>query len=268
MHREITDRPGARTLEDVRESIVFSGVYFDYRDPDGSARVLANINLKAERGQVVAIVGSSGAGKSTLVNLLPRFFEVSDGSIRIDGVDIRDLTQASLRGSIAIVTQETFLFNDTIRNNIRYGKMTASEAEVIEASRAALAHDFILQLPMQYETVVGERGQRLSGGERQRLAIARALLKNSPILILDEATSALDSESEKLVQAALARLMQNRTTFVIAHRLSTVRRADVIVVLESGQIHELGTHDTLIERDGIYRRLFRLQFEGATSAGS
>src|SRR5262249_11709359 len=203
---------------------------------------------------------SSGAGKTTLVNLLPRFYDLTEGSVTIDGMDIRRATLQSLRAQIALVTQETFLFNDTARNNIAYGRPGAGEAEIVEAAKAALAHDFIMQLPQGYDTVIGERGQRLSGGERQRVSIARAILKNAPILILDEATSALDSESEKLVQSALANLIRHRTTFVIAHRLSTIRQADVIVVLDEGEIKEVGTHHVLMDRNGIYRKLYDLQF--------
>jgi subfamily B ATP-binding cassette protein MsbA len=200
------------------------------------------------------------------VSLIPRFYDVTCGSVLIDGIDIREFTQASLRSQIAIVTQDTFLFNDTIRNNIAYGDIDASEERIREAARAALAHDFIMGFPMGYETVIGERGQRLSGGERQRIAIARAILKNAPILILDEATSALDSESEQLVQKALANLMQDRTTFMIAHRLSTIRNADMIVVLEQGRIKEMGTHDSLVERDGLYNRFCRLQAQEPSAA--
>jgi len=212
---------------------------------------------------VVAIVGSSGAGKSTLVHLIPRFFDVSSGSLKLDGHDVREVTLGSLRAQVGIVTQETILFNDTVRNNIAYGQPHVALAQVEAAARAALAHDFISALPEGYDSVIGERGLRLSGGERQRLAIARALLKNAPILILDEATSALDSESEALVQPALGNLMQGRTVLVIAHRLSTVRRADRIVVLENGTIADIGTHDDLMQRDGTYRRLYDLQFVDA-----
>jgi ATP-binding cassette, subfamily B, bacterial MsbA len=260
-HVEIQDRPGARELEGVKGSIEFRDVCFDYRDALGSTRVLRNIRLKVPPRRVVALVGSSGSGKSTMLNLLPRFYDVTEGSVLIDGIDLRDYTQASLRRNIAVVTQETFLFNDTVRNNIAYGKFRAGDGEVIEAARAALAHDFITQLPEGYETMIGERGQRLSGGERQRISIARAVLRNAPILILDEATSALDSESEKLVQQALSNLMMERTTFVIAHRFSTVRNADLILVLDDGEITEMGTHDALIERGGLYARLYRLQTE-------
>ena len=206
-------------------------------------------------------MGSSGSGKTTLVGLIPRFYDPTSGVVRIDGADIREFTQNSLRSQIAIVTQETFLFNDTVRNNIAYGNISAPEDKIIEASRAALADDFISKFPMKYDTMIGERGQRLSGGERQRISIARALLKDAPILILDEATSALDSESEKLVQQALANLIRNRTTFVIAHRLSTIRNADVILVLDHGRIVESGTHDSLMLQDGPYRKFFRLQTE-------
>jgi subfamily B ATP-binding cassette protein MsbA len=208
----------------------------------------------------VAIVGSSGAGKSTLVQLIPRFFDVTGGAIRIDGHDVRDLTLASIRAQIAIVSQETILFNETVRNNIAYGLPDVKDETVIEAARTALAHDFIQQLPEGYNTIIGEKGLRLSGGERQRIAIARALLKNAPILILDEATSALDNESESLVQSALQNLMAGRTVFVIAHRLTTIRRVDRIVVLEHGKITDSGTHEDLLTRLGTYRKLYELQF--------
>ena len=264
-HVEIQDRPDARTLEGVRESIEFRNVHFAYDGYEDEAHVLKNINLAISHRQVVALVGSSGSGKTTLVSMIPRFYEASIGSILIDGVDIREYSQNSLRRNIALVTQETFLFNDTVRNNIAYGNPNAVDEQVVAAARAALAHDFIMQLPMQYETVIGERGQRLSGGERQRLSIARAILKNAPILVLDEATSALDSASEKLVQEALANLMHDRTTFVIAHRLSTVRNADLIVVLEDGKIQEVGSHEALMAKHGLYSRFFRLQTEESFS---
>ncbi len=260
-HREIQDRPGAKTLGGINESIEFRDVCFDYVDQSGETRVLKDINLKVERNQVVAIVGSSGSGKTTLAGLIPRFYDPTSGKVLIDGIDIREYTQNSLRKQIAMVTQETFLFNDTVRNNIGYGNILASEEEVVAASRVALADDFISRFPMKYATLIGERGQRLSGGERQRISIARALLRNAPILVLDEATSALDSESEKLVQQALTNLIRDRTTFVIAHRLSTIRNADMIVVIDKGRIVESGTHDVLIARDGHYRKFFRLQTE-------
>lgn len=254
---ERMERPGAREMPPFSESVEFDHVGFHY---ENSQPVLKGISLTARRGEVVAIVGLSGAGKSTLVNLLPRFYEVTEGAIRIDGVDTREVTLKSLRSQIAIVTQETILFNDTVRNNICYGRPGVSPSQVIAAAQAALAHDFIQQLPERYDTRLGERGQRLSGGERQRLAIARALLKDAPILILDEATSQLDSESEQLVQRALVNLMKGRTAFVIAHRLATVRGADRIVVLEDGEIREMGTHAELLARGGIYCRLCELQF--------
>src|SRR5205807_465728 len=219
-----------------------------------------NITLEIRKGEVVAIVGSSGAGKSTLVQLIPRFFDVTAGAIKIDGHDIRDVTLASLRAQIGIVTQETILFNDTVRNNIAYGQPDVSQETVIEAARTALAHDFITRMPEGYNTIIGEKGIRLSGGERQRIAIARALLKNAPILILDEATSALDTESEALVQSALQNLISGRTVFVIAHRLTTIRHADRIVVLEGGHITDSGTHEDLLTRLGTYRKLYELQF--------
>jgi subfamily B ATP-binding cassette protein MsbA len=221
------------------------------------------VSFTVKAGRAVALVGSSGAGKTTLVNLVPRFFDVTAGAILVDGIDIRDVTLRSLRAQVGMVTQDTVLFDDTIAHNIAYGSPHASDDEVEAAARAAHAHEFISHLPLGYETRIGERGQRLSGGQRQRLAIARALLKNPPILILDEATSALDAESERLVQEALARLMQNRTSFVIAHRLSTARRADFIIVLDRGRIVETGRHEDLVSRPGgAYAKLHTLQFAG------
>jgi subfamily B ATP-binding cassette protein MsbA len=217
-------------------------------------------------GEVVALVGPSGAGKSTLANLVPRFYDVTSGAIRIDGKDIRDLNLASLRAAIGIVAQDTFLFNDTVANNIAYGRPGTSREDIQKAAETALAQEFIEQLPEGYNTVIGDRGLRLSGGQRQRLAIARALLKNAPILVLDEATSHLDTESEMLVQTALSNLMEHRTVIVIAHRLSTIRRADRIIVLEAGRISETGTHDELVNQGGIYQRLHELQFDMASTA--
>ena len=225
----------------------------------GKQNVLRDINLRVPRGQTLAIVGRSGAGKSTLVNLIPRFYDVTGGSIVVDGHDVRHLTLESLRSQLGMVTQETVLFDDTIAANIAFGRPAASSAEIEAAARAAHAHEFIVTLDNGYDTVIGERGQRISGGQRQRLAIARALLRDSPLLILDEATSSLDAESEMLVQEALANLMLNRTSFVIAHRLSTVRRADAIVVLERGVVVETGTHDELIARGGAYAKPYDLQ---------
>jgi subfamily B ATP-binding cassette protein MsbA len=257
----IKDKPGAIALPAFRDRVRFENVSFSYAGSNGSEpEILRNVNLETRAGEIVAIVGSSGAGKSTLVHLIPRFFDVTSGAIKIDGQDIRDVTMASLRAQIGIVTQETILFNDTVRNNIAYGQPNVTPEAVTEAARAALAHDFILRLPDGYDTVIGERGLRLSGGERQRIAIARALLKNAPILILDEATSALDTESEALVQSALQNLMSGRTVFVIAHRLTTVRHADRIVVLEGGHITDSGTHEDLLTRLGTYRKLYELQF--------
>ena len=254
---EVRERPGAEVLPPFSRSIVFENVSFAY---DEAQPLLKNIQLEARAGEVVAIVGPSGAGKSTLANLIPRFFDVTGGRILIDGLDVRDLTLDSLRSQISMVTQETVLFNDTIRNNICYGRPNVSDEELDRAVRVAMAHDFIEQMPDGYDTIIADRGERLSGGQRQRLAIARALLKNSPVLILDEATSELDTESEQLVQKALANLMVGRTVIVIAHRLSTVRRADKIVVLDAGAIREIGTHQDLIKRGGIYQRLHQMQF--------
>ncbi|HEV2021353.1 MAG TPA: ABC transporter ATP-binding protein [Terriglobales bacterium] len=260
---EVREKPGAARLPAFRQAVRFENVGFSYGGNGDERGILRDVTLEVQRGEVVAIVGSSGAGKSTLVHLIPRFFDVSSGSLKLDGHDVREVTLASLRAQVGIVTQETILFNDTVRNNIAYGQPHVALAQVEAAARAALAHDFISSLPEGYDTVIGERGLRLSGGERQRIAIARALLKNAPILILDEATSALDSESEALVQPALGNLMQGRTVLVIAHRLSTVRRADRIVVLENGTITDVGTHDDLMGRDGAYRRLYDLQFVDA-----
>jgi subfamily B ATP-binding cassette protein MsbA len=257
----VAEKHGAKALPKFTNTIRFEDVSFSYQsDGDESREILHGISLEVRRGEILAIVGSSGAGKSTLVHLIPRFFDVTAGRILIDGHDIRDVSLSSLRSQVGIVTQETVLFNDTVRNNIAYGQPHVSMKEVEAAARAALAHDFILALPAGYDTVIGERGVRLSGGERQRLAIARALLKNAPILILDEATSALDSESEALVQSALHNLMSGRTVLVIAHRLSTVRRADRIVVIDNGRISEMGAHDELMNHVGTYRRLYELQF--------
>ena len=258
---DVKEKPGAKRLSAFAHAIEFEDVCFAYHDEAaGSREILCNINLEVRAGEILAVVGSSGAGKSTLVHLIPRFFDVTAGRLLIDGHDVRDVTLASLRAQIGIVTQETVLFNDTLRNNIAYGQPRVSQKQVEAAARAALAHDFIMELPARYNTVIGERGVRLSGGERQRIAIARALLKNAPVLILDEATSALDSESEALVQSALQNLMVGRTVFVIAHRLSTVRRADRIVVLENGTISDVGAHEQLMQKLGTYRRLYDLQF--------
>jgi subfamily B ATP-binding cassette protein MsbA len=257
-HSEVHEAAGARVLTPMRQSVEFRDVGFAYADtPDRF--ILRHISLQVRAGQVVAIVGLSGAGKTTLVNLIPRFYDVTEGAVFVDGVDVRDVTLRSLRDQIALVTQETVLFDDTIGANIAYGVPNASRAAIEAAGRAANAHDFILERG-GYESAIGERGQRLSGGQRQRLAIARALLKNCPLLVLDEATSSLDAESELLVQDALSNLMRNRTTFVIAHRLSTVRRADVIVALEHGEVVEIGRHEELVGRPGgVYAKLYALQ---------
>ncbi len=260
----VLEKAGAKALPRFSRSIRFEDVSFSYQsDGNDSREILRGINLEVNRGEILAVVGSSGAGKSTLVHLLPRFFDVTGGRILVDGLDVRNVTLSSLRSQVGIVTQETVLFNDTVRNNIAYGQPHVPMKDVEAAARAALAHDFILALPSGYDTVIGERGVRLSGGERQRLAIARALLKNAPILILDEATSALDSESESLVQSALHNLMSGRTVFVIAHRLSTVRSANRIVVIENGGIAEIGAHEELMKQLGTYRRLYELQFAKA-----
>jgi subfamily B ATP-binding cassette protein MsbA len=257
MRSAITDRPGAIAIDGVRDGIEFHDVTFAY---EPGTPVLRHIDLRIPVGRVVALVGMSGGGKSTLADLVPRLYDVSEGRITIDGVDVRDVKLASLRRQMAVVTQFTFLFNDTVRSNIAFGDPSRALDDVIAAARAANAHDFIAALPQGYETPIGDLGVRLSGGQRQRLSIARAILKNAPVLILDEATSALDTESEGLVQEALERLMANRTTLVVAHRLSTVRRADRIAVLVRGQILESGTHDELLARGTEYRKLYELQF--------
>ncbi len=253
---EIRDADEAVPLTGISDGIKFERVSFKYEDE----RVLKDINVEVKVGEVLALVGMSGAGKTTLVNLIPRFYDVDEGQITIDGRDIRTLTIKSLREHVAIVTQQTILFNDTVRNNIAYGDITRSEEEIIEAAKAANAHGFIEKLPLGYDTVIGERGVKLSGGERQRVSIARALLKDAPILILDEATSSLDSESELQVQIALERLMANRTVFLIAHRLSTIRNAHRILVIDNGRTVEVGTHDELLALNRIYKRLYDMQF--------
>jgi len=254
---EIATRKAARRLEAFRENIVFDHVSFRY--PAASGLQIDDVSLLIRAGEIVALVGSSGAGKTTLVGLLPRFLDTVSGAVKIDGVDVRDLTLESLRNQISLVAQETFLFNDTVASNIAYGHEKVDRARVVAAARAAHAHDFIEQMPLGYRTIIGDRGVKLSGGQRQRLAIARSLYRNAPILILDEATSHLDTESEMLVQKALGNLMTGRTVIVIAHRISTIRRADKIVVMDQGRIAEIGAHDELMAHGGIYHRLHELQ---------
>jgi len=261
---EMQDLPGAAKLARFERSIIYANAGFHY--PGSNGFHLENIDLEVKAGEVVALVGPSGAGKSTLANLLPRFYDVTSGAVRIDGRDIRELTLCSLRAQVGLVAQDTFLFNDTVASNISYGRPEVSRGAIIQAAQSALADEFIEALPQGYETVVGERGVKLSGGQRQRIAIARALLKNAPILILDEATSHLDTESEMLVQRALANLMAGRTVIVIAHRISTIRRADKIVVMDRGRISETGTHADLVTNGGIYQRLHELQFVEAGAA--
>ncbi len=253
---EVKEKPHAQKLQPIRQSIEFKEVGFKYHHKF----VLQDINLKVNPGEIVAIVGASGVGKTTLVNLIPRFYDVTSGSILIDGMDIRDATLHSLRKQIAIVTQQTILFNDTVRNNIAYGNLEKSDEDVIRAARIANAHEFIEELPDRYNTLIGENGVKLSGGQQQRISIARAVLKDAPILILDEATSSLDAESEREVQNALDHLMENRTTFVIAHRLSTIKNADRIIVLQDGRIAEEGAHNELIQNGKEYKKLYEIQF--------
>jgi subfamily B ATP-binding cassette protein MsbA len=257
MQPDVQDKPNAKVLENVQGRVSFENVAFSY---DGRVDVLKNINFEIAAGEILALVGPSGAGKSTIFNLIPRFYDPNSGSISVDGYNVSDVTQASLRQQIGIVPQETLLFGGTIRENILYGKLDATEAEMIEAAKAANAHDFIQALPDGYDTIVGERGIKLSGGQRQRVAIVRAILKNPRILLLDEATSSLDNESEHLVQEALSRLMQNRTTVIIAHRLSTIRVAHRIAVVNQGEIVELGSHEELMAKNGLYAKLYEMQF--------
>jgi subfamily B ATP-binding cassette protein MsbA len=263
---DVKEKHHAHAMKEFSSVVRFEDVGFSYSTDEGEHQILHNVDLEVRAGEVLALVGPSGAGKSTLVNLIPRFFDVTSGRILIDGHDIRDLTLQSLRRQVAQVTQETILFNDTVRHNIAYGQPHVEASVVEHAAQNALAHDFILRMPQAYDTVIGEKGFRLSGGERQRMAIARAILKNAPILILDEATSALDAESESLVQAALANLMHGRTVLVIAHRLSTIRRANRIAVLEDGRITAIGSHEELLISSPTYQRLYQLQFRDMPEA--
>ena len=251
----ITEKPNAKAIKTFEKNIEYRDVQFSYdKEP-----VLKGINLNIEKGKLIALVGESGGGKSTMVDLLPRFYDVIDGQILIDGTDIRDYKIDDLRGLMGIVTQESILFNDSVFNNIAFGNTNATMEAVIEAAKVANAHEFIMRLENGYETYIGDRGMNLSGGQRQRLSIARAVLKNPPILILDEATSSLDTESERLVQDALAKVMSSRTSVVIAHRLSTIQHADEIIVIVQGEIAERGSHEELLESKGVYRRLYDLQ---------
>ena len=251
----ITEKENALEIKDFEQEINYQDVTFRYEKDD----VLKGINLKISKGKIIALVGESGGGKSTLVDLLPRFYDVCEGSIMIDGHDIRDYKISDLRGLMGIVTQETILFNDTVFNNIAFGMSGVSKEQVIEAAKVANAHEFIMEMEHGYDTAIGDRGMNLSGGQRQRLSIARAVLKNPPILILDEATSSLDTESERLVQDALSKVMSQRTSIVIAHRLSTIQHADEIIVMQKGQIIERGTHEQLIALNGVYKKLTDLQ---------
>jgi subfamily B ATP-binding cassette protein MsbA len=255
---KLKERPDAVSLKPLAKAVQLHGVSFHYKNSE--RKILNAVDLTIPRGKMVALVGESGGGKSSLTRLIQRLYDPTDGSITWDGVDLRDASLSSLHSQIALVTQETVLFNDTVRENISYGRPDASQAEIEEAARVAFAHDFITELPNGYDTIVGERGIMLSGGQRQRIAIARAVLVDAPVLILDEATSALDAESEMLVQRALSNLTRDRTSIVIAHRLSTIRQADLIIVMENGEIVERGTHADLIAGAGIYKRLYELQF--------
>jgi subfamily B ATP-binding cassette protein MsbA len=253
----VSDKAGAVDLPRIRQSVKLKNVHFGYDEKE----VLKGINVDVRAGDIVAFVGPSGSGKTTILNLIPRFYDVTGGQILIDGTDIRDCTVRSLMSQIGIVTQETILFNDTVAANISYGSGNANKDDIIKAARIANAHDFIIKMPEGYDTIVGERGFRLSGGEKQRLAIARAVYKDPPILILDEATSQLDTESEMLVQEAIDRMMAGRTVFVVAHRLSTIKHANYIHVIEAGRIVETGSHDELIQKTGLYKHLYDLQFK-------
>jgi ATP-binding cassette, subfamily B, bacterial MsbA len=254
----VEDKVSAKILPPVKQDIVFSGVCFKYTAKEN--QILQDISFRAKAGEVIAFVGPSGAGKTTLVSLIPRFYDPTEGSISIDGFDIRDVKLESLISQIGVVTQDTVLFNDTVSANIAYGKKDINNGLIIKSAKAANAHDFIMKMPHGYDTIIGEKGFKLSGGEKQRLAIARAIFKNPPILIFDEATSQLDSESEKLVQEAIDRLMEGRTVFVVAHRLSTIKHADKIIVMENGKIQDIGRHEELLERKGLYNKLYTMQF--------
>ena len=256
---KVTNKENSVNFEEFKKEILFSNVEFSYLD--SKEKILKGINLKVEKGETIALVGNSGGGKSTIVNLIPRFFDVTNGSLEIDGIDVRDYNVKSLRKKIGIVPQETFLFSGTLKSNIKYGKNDATDEEIIEAAKQANAHEFIEKLEKGYETEIGERGAKLSGGQKQRIAIARAILENPQILILDEATSALDNESEKLVQEALEKLMKGKTTFVIAHRLSTIENSDKIAVIQQGELKELGKHEELMELNGIYYGLYNKKFQ-------
>ena len=256
---KVTNKENSVNFEEFKKEISFSNVEFSYLD--SKEKILKGINLKVKKGETIALVGNSGGGKSTIVNLIPRFFDVTNGSLEIDGIDVRDYNVKSLRKKIGIVPQETFLFSGTLKSNIKYGKNDATDEEIIEAAKQANAHEFIEKLEKGYETEIGERGAKLSGGQKQRIAIARAILENPQILILDEATSALDNESEKLVQEALEKLMKGKTTFVIAHRLSTIENSDKIAVIQQGELKELGKHEELMELNGIYYGLYNKKFQ-------
>ncbi|MBQ1855673.1 MAG: ATP-binding cassette domain-containing protein, partial [Anaerovibrio sp.] len=262
MDEQIKDAPDAKVLPKIEGKVVFDNVTFSYKEGQAA---LSNVSLTAEPGQMIALVGPSGSGKSTIANLIPRFYDIDSGSISIDGYDVREVTTDSLREQIGLVPQETMLFSTTVMENIRYGRLDATDEEIIEASKAANADEFIQELPEGYNTKIGERGLNLSGGQRQRLAIARAILKNPRVLILDEATSALDTESEKIVQDALDKLMVGRTSFVIAHRLSTIFNADQIFVVENGHVIEHGTHEELLAKDGLYSNLYNIQFRNSNA---
>jgi subfamily B ATP-binding cassette protein MsbA len=262
---QVEEKPDAKRLKRFQQGLVFDAVRFSYTPGNPDTEVLRGVDLRAERGEVIALVGPSGAGKSTLVNLIPRFFDPTLGCVRIDGCDLRDLTLSSLREQIGMVTQEVILFNDTVANNIAYGRFDPPKTKLFEVAEKAHALDFIKELPQGFNSLIGEGGVRLSGGQRQRIAIARALLRDAPILVLDEATSSLDTQSEREVQLALESLMRNRTTLVIAHRLSTIYRADRILVLDKGTIVEQGSHQELLKQAGLYRRLYELQFSDDAS---
>ena len=256
MESKIFNLPDAKNIDVFSKDIVYKNVSFEYEQ---NKSILKNINIDIKKGQTVAFVGSSGSGKSTIANLLLRFYDVNSGEILVDGTDIKNLTLESLRDKIGVVSQDVFLFNDTVKYNIAYGKLDAGDEEIENAAKAANAHKFISAMPDGYNTLIGERGMKLSGGEKQRIAIARAMLKNPPILVLDEATSALDSESEKLVQEAIETLMKNRTVILIAHRLSTVKNADQIIVIDKGTVVERGKHQELLDKNGVYAKLYNLK---------